>query len=621
MPSRSLSTWFPLRWIASWSWTERAIVGFTWLAPFAAFFVDRSDVAGMLALLAFLALNVVVYRHGGWGLLEPHFYYDVVRLARRGRSTTLRVAYIIAMFIGLAFVHEGTHGIRMNDMARVSERFAFALFMVQNIAILILTPAYLGSALTEEKERRTLELLFTTHLNNTEIVLGKLFSRTIHLFGFVLAGFPILSLMQLWGGIDMLLIAGNIANTMLNILTIGSLCLFFSALARTVAGGVMTSYAIVLPIGFCCSISLQGFPLVLQDARWGSGQNLTVQDIGALAVAHLTVTVICLGLAMIALREYEPFSPVPSDPDRLRASLGPVMELHGRTPPARVEETLDDFSIPYTLPPVTDEALLWKERYVGGPPLIASPIMLVPAIPFMVTGTMIMLVFLSHVLLSAPDHYQEAVRVWSIVLRFFYYVFLASYLLGVAYRTTSTVARERQQQTLDPLLLLPIDRRDILRSKWIGAMWRGWPWLALLAGDIGVGVLVGAYHPLSALLLCLAPIPLILFFSTLGLLISVLSSTVLRANLVMVVILVIFASGAIGNIISASPFAYIETFTFTIFDSIPDHDDLHGSATTRLLRQIVIAAGSIVCYSLCALGFWKFAILRFEDRSRPTAAE
>ena len=99
-----------------------------------------------------------IWRRGGWQLLGPHYYYDVVRLARRGRSTILRVAYIVAMLIGLAWVYETSPVVLANDFARVSERFAFALFLVQNLAVMILTPAYLGSAITEEKERRTLEL-------------------------------------------------------------------------------------------------------------------------------------------------------------------------------------------------------------------------------------------------------------------------------------------------------------------------------------------------------------------------------------------------------------------------------------------------------------------------------
>ena len=171
--AKKRNAWFAVGWLSGWSWPERLIILALGLAPILALiFVGRDDswFAGVLAGIAFVALQVVVYRHGGWQLLGPHFYYDVVRLARRGRSTALRVVYILAMFIGLAVVFFNTPtqaNWRPNDYARASEKFAFALFIVQNLAVLILTPAYLGSD-RRGKERRTLELLFTTHLSNTE---------------------------------------------------------------------------------------------------------------------------------------------------------------------------------------------------------------------------------------------------------------------------------------------------------------------------------------------------------------------------------------------------------------------------------------------------------------------
>src|SRR5689334_2896371 len=93
--------WFFIARLRGWSWKERLVVIALALAPIAtliSFGREGSLVAGVLAVVAFAALNVIVYRHGGWQLLGPHFYYDVVRLARRGRSTVLRVVYILALF-------------------------------------------------------------------------------------------------------------------------------------------------------------------------------------------------------------------------------------------------------------------------------------------------------------------------------------------------------------------------------------------------------------------------------------------------------------------------------------------------------------------------------------------
>src|SRR4051812_24726655 len=128
-------------------------------------------------------------------VVGPLFYHDLVRLARRGRSTLLRFVYGLFLLLALYAVYQQTFPhisffshpfatgatLRPSDMARFSANFAVALIALQVVAVLVLTPAYLAGAIAEEHERRTLELLFTTHLTNRDIILGKLFGRLCHL--------------------------------------------------------------------------------------------------------------------------------------------------------------------------------------------------------------------------------------------------------------------------------------------------------------------------------------------------------------------------------------------------------------------------------------------------------
>ncbi len=269
-----------------------------------------------------------------------------------------------------------------------------------------------------------------------------------------------------------------------------------------------------------------------------------------------------------------------------------------RVQPRLEPETADMFAVPYTLPPVTDNPLLWKERFVGGPPLFFSPIVLVPALPFLVTGVLIMGSWFLRALFLNPEEYQRTVETWGMILKFFYYVFLGCYTLGVAWRAGASVARERQQQTLEPLLLLPIDRREILLAKLIGCLWRGWPWLALLMGVIVFGTLVGAFHPFSAVLLALSPWPMILFLANVGLLLSVAMRTVLRANLVMVL--------APLMLLGCSSISF-EAFTFTVMRG-PDFDHHLPNYWMACIQAVIYTAGAIGC--------WKIALMMFENRAR-----
>src|SRR5262249_21286943 len=74
-----------------------------------------------------------------------------------------------------------------------------------------------------------LTLLLTTHLRDSEILLGKLLARLTHLAGLLLTGLPVLALTLLWGGIDAGWLAAEFANAGLTLLSVGGLALFCSA--------------------------------------------------------------------------------------------------------------------------------------------------------------------------------------------------------------------------------------------------------------------------------------------------------------------------------------------------------------------------------------------------------
>src|SRR5262249_15966667 len=87
-------------------------------------------------------------------------------------------------------------------LSKLAEEFFVKFLLVQLAAVVLLTPACTAPALAEEKERRTLEFLFTTHVGSLELVLAKFVSRVAFLALIVLTGLPILSFLQLLGGVD-----------------------------------------------------------------------------------------------------------------------------------------------------------------------------------------------------------------------------------------------------------------------------------------------------------------------------------------------------------------------------------------------------------------------------------
>jgi ABC-type transport system involved in multi-copper enzyme maturation permease subunit len=587
VPSKRQDAWLVFVALALW-----AVLAFVSDCP--------SWVVGILILSALLALQWEVARRGGWRLIGPHAYFDLIRMARKGRTVLFRVLFLLVLLGGIGFTYERERQIQgggepwwffdeanqhdgfefggpwrqhiiderpslaeqRERLARFNSKCAYTWFLLQNVAILILAPAYVGGAIADERERGMLQLLFTSQLYNREIVMGKLVARLLHLGAFLLAGLPIFCIMQVWGGVDFVLLLGNWINSALLLLCVCSVCLAISALPISATVGVVTSYAVVLLPGVCSAATQEGAPLVLQHAHILPPGPITLKDPrwGIIGL-YVAITTASLFWAMLTLRNRGSLTVSiegESRPKRAEQLAGPALTTGPCSPflpplpllmplpsSAAPRETELQDSIVSPVPPVWDDAMLWKELCPGRRLVsVARP----DRGMFTMAGMLACCFIFAHLLYTIgeiakaePDSYAAAARIltdcWGPGLRIVYVFALVWYFLGTAFRATASVVRERQMQTLDMLLLISIERSEILRAKWKGALFKGWPWLALLAADLAIGGAIGAYHPLGLLCLIVLPVPVILCACAVGILISTLVRTVLHTNLVMGVLL------------------------------------------------------------------------------------
>ena len=138
----------------------------------------------------------------------PIFAVELLTSARRARYFLIRVLYALVLLFMLWITYEQwrqwQNVSEINNIAAVANLTAqfFSVFAwVQMLAVVFLGPAMVAGAIATERERRTIEYLFASQLSNAEIVLGKLFARTIHIVYLVLVGVPVLALAMLMGGI------------------------------------------------------------------------------------------------------------------------------------------------------------------------------------------------------------------------------------------------------------------------------------------------------------------------------------------------------------------------------------------------------------------------------------
>ena len=109
-------------------------------------------------------------------------------------------------------------------------------------AVFLFVPLFLSAVVAGEREERTLELLFTTHLTNRQIILGKLGSRVAALVCLILCGLPVMSFIMLFGGIDPDSLVRVLAATLLAVLFAGAHAIYFSTVTRSPLGALVRTY-------------------------------------------------------------------------------------------------------------------------------------------------------------------------------------------------------------------------------------------------------------------------------------------------------------------------------------------------------------------------------------------
>src|SRR3954452_10256340 len=238
-------------------WPLRVAVGL-WLAAgvgawFAAADLERPAQV-ILAGLWVVGLGLLL-RQFLRSLLGPVLAYDVLRVGRRPRQIWFRLAYAILLAILFTWVYftwyemaryRGAGQIRPKDLSRLAETFFSVYMVVQFILVCILTPAAVAGAIAEEKERRTLEFLLATDLRDREILFGKLAARVGSLLLFLLAGLPILGLMQFFGGIDPDLVLAGFAATFATVLPLASVGIAASVMSRKVRDAIALTYLVAI---------------------------------------------------------------------------------------------------------------------------------------------------------------------------------------------------------------------------------------------------------------------------------------------------------------------------------------------------------------------------------------
>ena len=181
------------------------------------------------------------------GLFGPIFIKEIIEIARRRRYYFARAFYAIGLLLVLFIVEqEFRHYVwrlgNVNAMAFMAMQYFNAAASVQYAAVFFLVPMFLCGTIAGEREERTLDLLFATHLSNREIVLGKLGSRLTTMVGLIFCGLPVLSLVMLYGGVAPESLWRVLSATLAAMLFVGAHAIYFSATTASTLAALVRTY-------------------------------------------------------------------------------------------------------------------------------------------------------------------------------------------------------------------------------------------------------------------------------------------------------------------------------------------------------------------------------------------
>jgi ABC-type transport system involved in multi-copper enzyme maturation permease subunit len=409
-------------------------------------------------------------------LFGPVFWWDVVRISRRGLWHWARIAFAVAI-LGHFYLYLGSQRAKATELADHCAWFAERYCWIQFLVVMLLTPALTAGAFLEERRQQTLPLLLASMMNPAEVVLGKLMGRLLGLLTVVLTGLPVLALLQFLGGIPF---GSTLLYTLLAVLTMMLLAMHGiveSSKAKTVTAAILQTYGTA---GFHFGSIWLGCLLVSFLVSISYDIALFSRLYVTLAALVLSVLLACLSLSRLirhlpalALQEAGTESTstgMPSDWSylywRIQGLLGaPKERWEYRIQPTKPDQLQQDSDVAiryYRIPEVGERPVCWKD--------VNFPIQK-GLNKFIVVGSLVMGVAITIFVICAwgtTRHTTDAFPLMRELTRLHLYVVT----LLVGWRAATILVKEREANTLEDQLIWPWKAREILWEKWWGVVLR-----------------------------------------------------------------------------------------------------------------------------------------------------
>ncbi|MHC4876566.1 MAG: ABC transporter permease subunit [Planctomycetota bacterium] len=320
-----------------------------------------------------------------------------------------------------------------------------------------LLPLVSCGAITDERERNSLDLLLLTKLGPWTIVFEKVLSRLLLMATLLLLSLPILAFAYSLGGVDDWKLIGGVWLMFLASFHVIALSVLASTICRsTMAAYLLTCAAGVVIILAPPLVEEVGIMSVLHEDRmcppamfdglgWGGSPSLA-------SLVEVTLPLLLVSLGAVVLARFYLTRPVPLDGAgrakwilvKLDACLCWVLSFVRRSP-----QTL---TVGRSLP--VDRPLLWKETFSG---MLSS----VRHRRYVTVGATLFVLLGCWWVAGEGRHSDEE-------LALVFFVTTGFIAMAVVARSATLFSSERSRQTLDILLTTPMSNQQLLQDKFGG---------------------------------------------------------------------------------------------------------------------------------------------------------
>ena len=444
-------------------------------------------------------------------LTGPIFDKELRVSSRRRRIYVLRFAYLALLTVFLALVwieamgQSGSAVYRISRMAEAGKFIIVSMVWFQFCVTQFLAVVLLSNSISDEIYHRTLGLLMTTPISSFQIVIGKLFSKLLQLILLMAISLPLLAIIRVMGGVPWNFVISSLCINLTTIIFIGSLSLFYSIFSRRTYVVIILT---ILTIAFVFAL----LPLLIvwiwhaMDLKWFVSQktlettiflpnfyyttfvnSITMLEPRAAAGMPaylwslncgiiLVLSTLLLLVSMIVVRKIA-----------LRQATGQlggsVSKRRSRHAAKRDEKNRTIFT--GTIRRVVGPPIIWKE--------LKSPIFRHHKIRTGVFVFICLLLLFATYFLCANENALDEEEVHAT----YAIIFLGIGMLFTIVLPATSITTEIESRSWPVLLATPLDDKDILFGKFIGALRRFLPAWLLLFGHIIAFSVIGFIHPFA----------------------------------------------------------------------------------------------------------------------------